>query len=91
MRPQPECPECEKLSRVSEEFNKIGDFLSWLSQKDVVLAEWEIDWLIPSSYRLSDSGITKMLADYFGIDLNKVEKERRALLEWVQEQYEENN
>lgn len=90
MRPQPECPECEKLAKVSEESNRIGDFLSWLSQKDVVLAEWEIDWLIPSSYRLSDSGINKLLAEYFEIDLNKVEKERRALLEWLREQHENN-
>ena len=30
MRPQPECTECEKLAAVSEESNKIGNFIAWM-------------------------------------------------------------
>lgn len=89
MHPQPECPECEKLAKVSEESNKIGDFLNWLSAYDIVLGGWQGDEFVPSDFRLSDSGINKMLAEYFEIDLDKVDNEHRELLKWLQEKYEE--
>lgn len=82
MRQQPECPECEKLTRVSEESNKIGNFLDWLAEKNIVLAIYETrDELL---YPLRKS-FEKLLAEYFEIDLNKVEQERRALLDWLRE------
>ena len=33
-------PECEKLSKVSKESNKIGFFLDWLEERGIVLAEY---------------------------------------------------
>lgn len=94
MRQQPPCPECEKLAAVSKQSNKIGDFLDWLMSKGIVLAEWVenededtsdiMPDLLMSSIRGSN-GINKILADYYGIDLDKVEQERRALLDWLRE------
>lgn len=90
-RPQPPCPECEKLSAVSDKSNEIGDFLSWLVYErdpQLVLAEYV------SETRLHEVAFTnalanKLLSEYYEIDLDKVEQERRALLEWVREQYEQ--
>lgn len=87
---QPPCPECEKLVTVSEESNKIGDFLAWLSStKEVFLAGWYGDEFLPHDATLSNRGIQKLLAEYFDIDMKKVEQERSALLKWLQSQYEE--
>ncbi len=98
MRPQPECPECEKLVKVSKESDKIGQFIDYLQSSKVVFAKWvenddeEIpldEILVPAYEYQSSNGINKLLAEYFGIDLDKVEKERSELLEWIQEKYEE--
>jgi ribosomal protein S27AE len=82
---QPECPECEKLSNVADESNRIGNFLDWLSEKDIRLCSYEED---AEMYFPMSSGVENLLAEYFEIDLNKVEKERMALLEWLREQHE---
>lgn len=96
MKEQPACPECEKLVAVSEESNKIGEFLDWMASKDIVLCTWEEnddedtnDYLphilmTVDKYR-GHSGIERILGEYFGVDLDKVENERRALLEWLRE------
>ena len=86
MRPQPECPECEKLSRVSEESNKIGEFLDYfIGSKGIILAEWDGEDLVPMYQYHGEVGINRLLAEYFKIDLDKVERERRELLKWLQE------
>ena len=33
-------PECEKLSAVSGESNKLGSFIDWLAERGIVLAEY---------------------------------------------------
>jgi hypothetical protein len=79
---QPECPECEKLAKVSKESDKIGDFLDWLHQNGATICEW--DNRREEYYKSYDyNNIQKVLSLYFNIDLDKVEKERRALLEWI--------
>lgn len=99
MRPQPACPECEKLAAIADNSNPIGAFLDWLeSTQQIVLCRWEDNddedtndylphLLMPTEFRGSN-GINKLLALYFNIDLDKVEQERRALLEWLQERHE---
>lgn len=93
MRPQPECTECEKLASVSEESNKIGNFIAWM--KDTLdlsiceLVEQSDEWGTYEPVYLGDYGINKLLAKYFDIDLDKVDAERSELLKWLQEKYEE--
>lgn len=94
--PQPACPECEMLASVSDESNKIGEFLNWMaSSAGLVIAEWTEnddpdtqsmfpELLLPSQYR-GDSGINKLLAKFYQIDLDKVEQERQALLNWLRD------
>lgn len=100
---QPECPECERLTKVSEESQKIGYFLEWLDNHGIQLAVWDNNYsgvvrdsegneedfsgkLVPDWKHKGDSGINKLLAEYFDIDLDKIEKERRALLNWIREE-----
>lgn len=87
MSTQPATPECEKLAKVSEESNKIGAFLDWLKDKGIHLATWEYDEDLDDERLFPHrEPIQNILAEYYGIDLDKVETERRALLDWIQEQ-----
>ena len=92
-------PECDKLRSVSENGQAIGEFLDWLvyekkvnlceshehdencedgegEQLECELKEHEY---IPFSYQIQN-----LLAEYFKIDLDKVETERRAILAELQ-------
>jgi len=98
LTPQPACPECEKLSAVAEKSNIIGEFLDYfLPNKGVVLAKWvdneneygENEVLVPAYEYRNETGINNLLAEYFEIDMKKVEEERMALLEWLRSNHGE--
>ena len=72
-------PECEKLAKVRNESQTIGEFLEWLmGTKEVILAKYQgkLDTLTETR-----ESIESLLAEFFGIDLKKVEKERRQMIE----------
>lgn len=76
-------PECEKMNKVAKESQAIGNFLEWLSKnKKLTLCEfiegdaYTYDRYIPYHYQIEE-----LLAKFFKIDLNKVEQERRQILE----------
>lgn len=61
----------------------VGGFLDWLGEHGYVIARWEEfpgegEQLVPAHVRPE-----KLLADHFGIDLQKVETEQRAILEAI--------
>lgn len=88
LKPQPPCPECEKLAAVSDQSNQIGAFLKWLfveGDTPYYICQWDDTYGGYYSTPLGDTGINKLLAKYFEIDLDKVEQERRALLDWLRE------
>jgi len=68
MSDYPETPELDKLSGVKDQSQPIGEFLDWLS--------YEKDVRLPAS-------IEQLLADYFDIDMDKVEAEKLAILKHV--------
>jgi hypothetical protein len=79
----PETPELNKAAeqRKALKTQHIGVFLEWLSAQGAVIASWgkdeyDEDRLIP----IPDS-IEQLLADYSGVDLQKMENEKRAILE----------
>jgi hypothetical protein len=81
LKPQPPCSECEKLNSVQEKSQPIGEFIDWMQNRGFVISSYDEDGnLYPC--RIS---INLFLAQYFEIDLDKVEQERRALLEWLRE------
>lgn len=69
-------PECEKMQSVRDDSQKIGEFLEWLDQNKMFVAEYNhMDFAQPIRLRRE-----QLLAKYFEIDLDKVENERRKIL-----------
>lgn len=69
-------PEHEKLKRVADRSQAIGEFVDWLHTQGVTLAHWHnCTQLVPHG-----TPIEKLLARYFEIDLDKIEEEKRAML-----------
>lgn len=80
--PATEYPECEKLKAVADESQKIGQFLDWLlGERNLELGQYnDNDRLIAQPLN-----IAKLLAEYFNIDMDKVEKERQEILSSIRE------
>lgn len=72
-------PECEKMAAVKDQSQVIGEFLEWAE------ATQEFELCIYSGYSKEyiPVGITKerLLARFFDINLDKVEKEKRQMLD----------
>jgi hypothetical protein len=68
--------EHEKLTVVREESQKLGEFLSWLNDQGVTLCKLDGDEFLPWGNR-----IEVILALYFGVDLDKLEQEKLAMLD----------
>jgi hypothetical protein len=71
-------PEHDKLEKVQEQSQTIGEFLEWLSsEKEIHLARWH------NTCDLRDvhTDKEKLLAEFFGIDLKKLEEEKRQMIE----------
>lgn len=97
---EPKCPECERVHEVAPKSQAIGEFVEWLESQGIVLATYhehtegcynDEDFLV-CGYRKDQlqpdhRNIQSRLAEFFGIDLNKVEKERRALLKYLAEKH----
>jgi len=75
-----EYPEHHKQSKILDKSQAIGEFLDWLCHEtDIVFGKWdEEDKLYP--YHIQ---IQTLLADYFDIDLNKLEAEKQSMLEKI--------
>lgn len=84
-------PECEKLVAARHDSQVISEFLDWLNDEDIVLAEYSedapcvvgVDQL--TRYRGS---LEKLLARFFEIDLAKLEAEKREILNRLREKTE---
>lgn len=87
-------PELDKLSKVKEESQKIGEFLEWLTSSRKVLlcrytedVEDEFGNKIPDGYHPLIHGshglIEELLAQYFKIDLKKADAEKEAIYQQV--------
>ena len=70
-------PEHEKLHAVREQSQAIGEFLEWVNtEKGWMLGVYEGERMYPASY-----SINALLAEFFGIDPDLLEREKRAMLE----------
>ena len=75
----PRTPELDKMKAVQGDSQVIGAFIDSLSEQGIHLAKYgDGDDMWPVS-----KSIEQILADYFEIDLVKVEKERRAILDHI--------
>jgi hypothetical protein len=75
-------PHLARMQEVQETSQAIGEFLDWLSEQRIDLCS-----IIPGTghdrWAPITDGAEKLLARYFDIDLNAVERERRAVLAGV--------
>jgi hypothetical protein len=74
-------PEHAKQRSVLGVAQTLGEFLEWLDSQGVHLTQLrEVDWAADPKYMPDVRSKQQMLADYFGIDLNAIEQEKRAML-----------
>lgn len=79
---KPQYPQCAKLASVADESANIGEFIEWLESKGIMLGhnvqfeERSRPEFVPIS-----TPTEKLLADFYGIDLVALEKEKREILE----------
>jgi len=75
-------PELDKMTACRAQSQAQGEFLNWLMlEKDIVLAKWSNDSESVQDLYECPVSIEALLAEFHGIDLNKVEQERRAILD----------
>jgi len=83
--PQPPTPECDKLLSVTDESEKITNFIDWMIAKTDCRICFRDVYDDGHYYSIGHGEIENMLAKYFDIDLDKVEKERTTLIKWIRE------
>lgn len=78
-----EYPEHERLAAVADQSHLIGEFLDWAYNTK----GWEFaEWVDGSEYSGPVLGsIESILADYFSIDLHKIEAEKVAMIKALRE------
>ena len=80
-----EYPEHKKLEKARDDSHLIGEFLEWLTnEKQIRLCTYEKEGTRhpdTGEFVLLNKSIEQLLAEYFGIDLNKLEKENQQILE----------
>lgn len=76
-------PEHDKLTKVKDQSQTIGEFLDWLSTQGIHLASYSYD----GSEHLWDIFQTReeLLAQRFDINLLKLENEKRQMLKEIRE------
>lgn len=85
-------PELNRMKAVQSQSQAIGAFIEWLGNNKLTICQhddgnWhytetgEKDYRNLEGYYPDRRNIERILADYFEIDLDKVEKEKSALLD----------
>lgn len=83
--PQQDYPEHTKLLAIADKSQEIGQFVDWLAEvQGIWVTKSDEDGLVTNVY--SGSALIPLLAEYFEIDLTKIEAENRRLLEALREQ-----
>lgn len=71
-------PELAKMEGVSAESQAIGNFIEWLGENGMAICQTEDGLRGPRFFPVMEQ-VEQLLARHFGIDLVKVELERRAV------------
>lgn len=75
-------PECEKLSEHHAQMEIIREFLEWASENGMEFGRWEprLTGQVYDNFSPVNQSVDQYLAQYFEIDMAKVDEERRAML-----------
>jgi hypothetical protein len=83
-----EYPEHEKLRALDGRNQAVGCFIEWLQVKGYVIARYKnIHGFMDEQLVPDTSGIQDLIAEYFGIDQDKLEQEKRKMLDDLRSQY----
>lgn len=76
-------PELDKMKAAREKSAILSDFLDWMNENGIRLCRNNPDhyWAKGGEYYQITESYEQLLAQYFNIDLNKVEEERRRILD----------
>lgn len=80
----PGCPavlNLDKALKIRHQSQAIGEFLDWCHQKGWHLCVYHKGCEFPRPIR--ESNIQRILAEYFGIDYDAMNKEQEAVLEYM--------
>lgn len=80
----PKTPELDKMKAVQERSTELGQFIDWLHSEGYVIAQRDMNDEL-EDVEIYDSGVEKLFAKYFKIDLDKCDSERQAILEAIEE------
>ena len=84
MSEYPPTPTLDKMREVKDQSQAIGEFLEWLaSEKNVHLAQSVDGHNYPQHFPYQTEAL---LAEFFDIDLNEAEAEKRAILDHIRSQ-----
>jgi hypothetical protein len=78
-------PECERMQIVAPESRAIGEFIDWLNYEKHIILATRSDEEDTGDIQMVHYSMEKLLAEYYDIDLNKVEKERQQMLEEIRQ------
>lgn len=87
----PPTPTLDKIAKVRQESQAIGEFLEWLNEQGIVLCHWqewcegEHDEFPMKGYVTIPKSRDALLHEFFEIDADAEERERRALLDYARE------
>lgn len=73
-------PEHEKATKVTDDSQKLGEFIEWLGSQGIFLATPDPRANRFGGHVLITESEEQILARYFKIDLKKLEQEKRAML-----------
>lgn len=77
-----EYPQCERWAAAHEKASVIREFLDWMASEAqpplVVCKAWDSGDYLPE---LSPNKLDSLLMQFFKVDANAIDKERRAMLE----------
>lgn len=82
MMTEQQYPECEKLNEHHSQMEIIREFLEWASENGMEFGHWEPGLLgqVHDNFIPVNKSFDEYLAQYFDINMGKVETERRAML-----------
>ena len=76
-------PEHEKLAKVSDKSQVIGEFCDWLSEQGIMFSRYDDDYLGGNFPLTVSMDIQRRLAEFFDIDRKKLEAEKRQMLDEI--------
>lgn len=84
-------PEHEKLAAIAPFSQAIGLFVEWLqNEKGIHLAEWgPSEWDQRHELHYARTSTVDLLAEHFDIDQDKIEEEKRAMLDYMRALHED--